>query len=211
MKHLINTLILLITLVSAVYEKSVAQDTMEPPHHEFWHRVSVGGNLGLQFGDVTGIVISPDIKIRMFNQFYGGIGFTYQYMRYKDYYYDKPNQNFIDFRSNAYGGRVFLRYYLKDLFDNFLGNLFAHAEYEYLDFVQPVKFDPSGTILDPFNNTFARGNQNIEVNSLFVGAGYSQPVGGRTFLELLILYNLNDTYNSPYSNPVFRVGFGFSL
>ena len=62
-----------------------------------------------------------------------------------------------------------------------------------------------------FDNQFSKGNQHNEFNSLFVGAGYSQPLGGRAYLDLLILFNLNDTYNSPYSNPIFRVGFGFGL
>ena len=190
---------------------SFAQEPKKKGSGEFWHRVSVGGSLGLQLGDVTGIVVSPDVKVRIVSQFYGGLGFTYQYIRYKDYYYDTKAADYVDFRSNAYGGRVFLRYYLRDLFDNFLGNIFAHAEYEYIDFVQPLSYDPAGSVIDPYNNKFSPKSEHLAINSLFVGAGYSQPLGGRAFLDLLVLFNLNDTYNSPYSNPVIRIGFGVGL
>jgi hypothetical protein len=44
-----------------------------------------------------------------------------------------------------------------------------------------------------------------------VGAGYSQPLGEHMFLDLLILFNINETYNSPYTNPLFRLGFGYGF
>jgi hypothetical protein len=55
------------------------------------------------------------------------------------------------------------------------------------------------------------GSQMIELNSIFVGGGYRQPVSNRVAIDLLILFNLNDSYNSPYSNPIFRLGVGVGL
>jgi len=177
----------------------------------FLRRISVGGNIGFQFGSVTGITISPEARIRAIDQLYIGVGFIYQYLRYKNYYWDDLNQEFIDFQSNVFGGRIYARYYLRSLFNNALGNIFAHVEYEYLYYSVPFSADPNGRIFDPYNNPLSPGRTSIEVNSFFVGAGYSQPVGGRAFIDFLILFNLNDSYNSPYTNPIFRLGVGVGL
>jgi len=208
--------LLLITLVSVTFSAQ-AQDTIpslsaQPRHpNTFWRRFSVGGNLGFQFGSVTGITISPELRIRTIDQLYVGIRAIYQYFNYKNYFWDQKNAQYISYESSVYGGGVYLRYYLASLFDNFLGNIFAHTEYEYLAYTRPYAIDPTGQIFDPYGNPYVPGNQLVEVNSFFVGGGYSQPVGNRVRLDLMLLFNLNDTYNSPYSNPIFRIGVGMGL
>jgi hypothetical protein len=185
-----------------------AQESKTKKNHEFWHRVSVGGNLGLQFGTVTAVNLSPEAMVRVVDQLHVGVGFSYDYLRAKNYFWDDANGQYIDFQSNVYGGRLFLRYYLRSLFDNFLGNLFAHAEYEYLYYTRPYTIVSYTTpITDPYGNFFKHGTDIVEINSLYVGAGYEQPLSDRVFMDFLILYNLNETYYSPYSNPVIRLGF----
>jgi hypothetical protein len=88
--------------------------------------------------------------------------------------------------TNVYGGRVFCRFYITD-------ELFAHAEYEVLN-MQPYLVG-------------ARAN----VESFLVGGGYRQSIGERTSLNVLILWNLNETEFSPYINPIIRIGFGIGL
>ncbi|MCX6266292.1 MAG: hypothetical protein NTW16_02900 [Bacteroidetes bacterium] len=208
----------LILLCSLLYiNGSLAQDTIpslssKPKRPDsFWRRVNVGGNLGFQAGSVTGITISPEVSIRTVDQLYAGFRFIYQYYYNKNYFYDRVEQKYLPYKSNVYGGGVYLRYYLSSLFDSFLGNIFAHVEYEYLSYIQPYVMHPGGPIEDPFGNQYVQGNTIVEVNSFFVGGGYRQPIGSRVSMDLLILFNLNDTYNSPYSNPIFRLGVGVGL
>jgi hypothetical protein len=216
MKHRLHAILILILLVLTTTHL-VAQESDKKKSSDFWHRVSVGGNLGFQFGTVTGITLSPEVSIRIIDQLYGGLGFNYQYLKYKNYYVNvdtsSPDFNqYIDYESSVYGGKIFFRYYLRSLLDNFLGNVFAHVEYEYLTYTRPFTSDPHGTIWDPYYNLLYRpGNERVEINSVFVGGGYSQPIAGRAFLDILILFNLNDSYDSPYSNPIFRIGFGVGL
>jgi hypothetical protein len=139
------------------------------------------------------------------------VGFSYDYLEAKQYFLDDTTQQFLNFKANVYGGRIFARYYLRSLFDNFLGNFFAHAEYEYLYYTRPYTQDLTGNIIDPYGNTYRRGKDVQEINSLFVGVGYEQPFTERVFMDIMVLYNINETYASPYSNPVFRLGFGFRL
>jgi hypothetical protein len=210
--------VLLLSIMFCLTVSATAQDSLKlfspskpPVKDNFWRRIVVGGNMGFQFGTVTGIMISPEVRIRAVDQLFVGIGVTYEYFNYKDYYWNDSTKSYLNYSSNVFGGRIYLRYYLHSLFSSWVGNFFAHAEYEYLAFVQPYHYDPNGKIWDPYNNTLAPGKTTISYNSILVGAGYSQPVGGRVFMDLLILFNLNNSYYSFYSNPIFRVGVGVGL
>ena len=174
----------------------------------------MGGNLGFQFGSVTGITVAPEVSLRTVDQLHVGFRFLYQYYNYKNYYWDNSTGDYLSYKSNVYGGGIYLRYYLSSIFDNFLGNLFAHVEYEYQYYTRPYTYSPQATgdfILDPYGNKYIRGTEAVELNSFFVGGGYRQPLAGRVALDFLVLFNLNDTYNSPYSNPIFRLGVGVGL
>ncbi len=197
--------------------RSVAQDSIpslsaKPQKaNTFWRRIAVGGNLGFQLGSVTGITLSPEFRIRTIDQLYVGTRIIYQYFRYKNYFYDSDTKEFLSYESNVYGGGIYLRYYLRSLFSNFFGNFYGHVEFEYLAYTRPYIFTQGGHIYDPYGNSFVPGKQVVEINSIFVGGGYSQPIGNRVSLDLMILFNLNDSYNSPYSNPIFRLGVGVGL
>lgn len=198
---------------------STAQDTIpslssrpEKPDN-FWHRLSVGGNVGFQFGSVTGITIAPEVAVRTVDQLNVGVRFVYQYLNAKNYFFDTQTGEYLSYKSNVIGGSIYLRYYLSSLFDNFLGNLFAHVEYEYLVYNRPfVQTNSSiGYILGADGYWYLPGTQRIEYNSFFVGGGYRQPLGGRVSMDFLLLFNINDSYNSPYTNPIFRLGVGVGL
>jgi hypothetical protein len=104
---------------------------------------------------------------------------------------------------------------MNSLFNNFLGNLFAHVEYEYLTYTIPfVQCDgpPYGPgYISDGQYWYKPGNQHMDINSIFVGGGYRQPLASRVSMDFMILFNLNDTYYSPYSNPIFRLGVGVGL
>jgi hypothetical protein len=208
----------LICLFSLIYigpvlsQDSIPSLSSKPRNPDnFWRRVSVGGNIGFQAGSVTGITIAPEVRIRTVDQLYVGVRFLYEYYYNKHYYFDMETQQELPYKSSVYGGGIYLRYYLSSIFNTFLGNLFAHVEYEYQFYQQPYMMSPMGKIVDPYGNLYIRKNNIVELNSIFVGGGYRQPVSNKVSLDLLILYNLNDTYNSPYSNPIFRIGVGVGL
>jgi hypothetical protein len=211
-KRILFTLSLLIYIGTAFAQDTVPSLSAKPNNPDnFWRRVSVGGNLGFQFGSVTGITIAPEVAVRTVDNLYVGLRFMYQYYNYKDYYYDNNSQQYLGYKSSVYGGGIYLRYYFTSLFNNFLGNLFAHVEYEYQYYTRPYSNATGGYIFDPYGNSYVPGTQVVEVNSFFVGGGYRQPLASRVSMDFMILFNLNDTYNSPYSNPIFRLGVGVGL
>lgn len=141
-----------------------------------------GGGFGLQFGSVTLIEISPLVGYKITPKLSAGLSPSYKYYGYKDYYGYKVN-------SNVFGGSVFARYYI-------IPSIFAHSEFETLYF-----------------NTKVTGYEKSlqQINSFFVGGGYNQVIGNNSGMYLMVLWNLNDTQDSPYSNPVIRLGFSFGL
>lgn len=159
-----------------------AQDKPQKKKSSFLQKTRLGGYLGLQFGTITYVDVSPMLMYAFTQKLYGGVGFTYMYFKDKRY---TPS-----YTSNTYGGRTFLQYLIWQ-------GLFAHVEYELLnvDF-----FDPG---------TFEMGRTNL--NNVFIGGGYRQVIGGRSFASITILYNLNDSMYSPYQNPLLRIGFGVGL
>ncbi len=102
--------------------------------------------------------------------------------------YKYYNNSINHYNSSIYGGGVFARFIA-------FRNFFAHAEYEMLN-------------LKIFNQITSEISREW-VESILIGPGYRQPLGAHSFLYIMMLWNLNESYKSPYTNPIFRVGFTF--
>lgn len=144
-------------------------------------RMYYGGNFGMSFGTITFIDVSPLVGAMITNRLSGGIGGTYQYFN---------DRRFIGGNSSLYGGRLFTRY-------NVFPNVFAHAEYENLNF----------DLYNPRSDRFERA----WVPGFLIGGGYFTPFGERGGANFTFLYNLlYDVRRSPYNEP-FVIRFGFVL
>lgn len=180
-KRLLFRIIPVIIISLLVSLNTFAQQNKESKE-SFKDRVFLGGNLGLQFGTITLIEISPLLGYKITDKLLAGLGFTYQY--YKDSRFNP------DYSTNIYGGRIFARYYIyKDFF--------AHSEVEVLNY--DAYYWPSSY------------KENITVTNVLVGGGYTQWISQRVGVNILILWNLNEDINSLYSNPIFRIGFNVGL
>lgn len=151
-------------------------------------KIVVGGNIGAQFGDITAIDVSPLIGYRVTDKFTPGVGFTYQYISFRD-----PYGVFSDYKATVIGGRVFSQY-------NLFYGLFAHAEFENLWY----KISYEDDLIPPVS-----GNE----PGLFTGVGYNLQIGGRSYFQIMALYNVlwtaqNVIYYSPWQ---FRLGFNIGL
>ncbi|XOV91824.1 MAG: hypothetical protein ACFHWX_16630 [Bacteroidota bacterium] len=92
------------------------------------------------------------------------------------------------YRSNNYGGGPFLRL-------NITQKFFAYTQYEYMNY---------GLLTLPPDK-----GPRYDFRSLFVGLGYSEPIGKNFAFNITALYNLlyKDGSQSPYNSPLmFRVG-----
>jgi len=145
----------------------------------------VGGIIGGSFSSYGGsFEIAPIVGYKITPEFHMGTRITYIYSSYKDYGGQRYNLH-------DYGASLFGRY----LFYKFA---FAQVEYEALSLEVPAYAVPVGE------------NTRKLLNSLFVGGGIVQPMGGRGFATIAVLFNLLETEysNYVYSNPIIRIGFG---
>lgn len=145
-------------------------------------RLVYAGNVGLNFGNVTSISVSPMVGYKVTNKFIPGVGVTYNYLRFH-------YVNYVSKAINIYGGSIWARYYI-------LENIFLHGEYEALN----GEWDP-----------YFRPNYRYYLNSLLVGGGYRESFG-KLSSYILVLYNVTYSQDSPYPTPlIIKAGFGFGL
>ncbi|MDO9510383.1 MAG: hypothetical protein Q7J34_01375 [Bacteroidales bacterium] len=101
------------------------------------------------------------------------------------YYY---NGNYTPpFSTHIFGSRVFTQVYP-------IPQAFGHAEFEMLNIRVRNKDD---------------GRE--WVPSLLLGGGYNQAMGSGAYASFMILWDVIRSANSPYENPIIRVGFGIRL
>lgn len=183
-------LIILIFSLFALNASVTAQDDVEQKtavayKENFKNTFFTGGNLGLQFGTVTMIDVSPQFGYYVLENISLGVGFTYQFIA--DHRY-KPAAIM-----HVLGGRVFTNLHFP-----FYNSIFAHGEYEYMAYKTNVF---SSSMLPEW----------ITLSNVLAGIGYRQRVFGRSAITLMILWNFNESQYNLYSNPVIRMGFDIGL
>ena len=141
-------------------------------------RMFWGGSFGLRLGTYTNISLLPVLGYRATETFWLGIGGVYHFQSHRGT------------SLHNYGGRVFAQ-------QQVLNNFLVHAEYEQL----------SVEYFSPNNSTGAFEQRRLSKGIPMAGLGYRQRIGEKAAADLLVLYNFNDTFPSPYSNPVIRAGF----
>jgi hypothetical protein len=145
-------------------------------------RLYFGGGIGLSFGTVDYVELSPLVGFRVTPDFNLGLAVFYRYRN--DGRYEE------DVTTNDYGGSLFAQYQVVPTF-------FLHGEVEYVNY-EYIMFD-----LDT--------ERESDTNFL-AGAGYGWPVGGGSvyFLALYNFNYDEDDFTNPYDSPwVFRVGVTF--
>lgn len=138
-----------------------------------------GGGIGFGFGDVDWVDVSPVVGVRLIPDLAAGVGLTYRYT--KDSRYDQ------ELTTSDFGASVFAQYTL-------FQNLFGMVEYEYLNYeYYDVDMRKTSDAYD----------------SVLVGGGVFQPLGGHAQMVFSALYNLSYSEDDPgpYGSPwVFSAG-----
>lgn len=182
MKKIFLSLLLTLLLYGHINAQSgsgaIPASSGDRPKKKFGERLFGGGDLSLQFGDITAIYVSPMIGYKITPKLGAGIGPIYSY--YKDTRYTPT------YESSTYGGRIFGQYAITR-------NILAYTEY------QQVNAD----VWDDFSYREIR----TDIPYWFLGGGYLAPIGERSGIMIMVLFDLIDDRYSYYSNPIFRFGF----
>ena len=133
-------------------------------------RLFTGGDLGLQFGDVTYIYVAPIIGYKLTDKFAMGGGPSYSYLNDKRNFYGSGS-----YTSSSYGGRVFSQYQV-------ITSAMAYAEFSLIN----------SDVIDDISFKLKRAN----ITSLLIGGGYTEPIAGRSTFNLMILFDvIQDRYS----------------
>jgi hypothetical protein len=154
-------------------------------------RLFYGGSLGLMFGTITDIQVSPVIGFWVLPRVAVAVGPTYRF--YKDQFN----------RTAIYGGRSYLQFVVIQDINSVIPvgvhtGIFLHAEDELLSLKTSFWKNPPPYKTDRFY-----------VNTVLAGGGISQQIGRRSSLNLMILWPLNDSVYEIYSKPEIRISFIF--
>jgi hypothetical protein len=178
-------------------EKKEEKDNNPLADEPFMKRLVFGGDFGFSFGNSSSVInISPLIGYRITEKFTAGVGFSYLNLRGRTLGTYGTTVNY-----QLYGARVYGRY-------QFFENIFAHAEYEYLN----VPYSSN-------SSTLTRVELRAWLPMMWLGVGYRMPLGERSAFVVYAAYNVlhaNSYYRndgvvySPYASPItVRTGFTF--
>ena len=143
-----------------------------------YKKIYFGGYMSLTVGSYTRIGLYPMIGYKITPKLSGGLKIGYEYV--------SDNRYSSNYKTSNYGGSIFARYRV-------IPRLYAHVEYEQINY-ELYNFD---------------GTSNREwVPFLYVGGGYSQPIGRNVWLTAQVLFDVLQNERSPYNawDPVFSVG-----
>lgn len=97
------------------------------------------------------------------------------------------SDNIYKYKTNMYGGNVFTQYKIKDL------PILAHAETALMNYYS-------------FNK-----ERRVTTTAVLLGGGLRQDFGQRSYMAILVLWDINQNEDSFYPNPVIRAGIAFAL
>jgi hypothetical protein len=161
--------------------QSVSQDTqVQQQRPPLKNKLYFGGYINLSFGNYTVIGAEPLVGYKITPKLSAGVKLRYDYIKDKRYS--------TTYNTSNYGGSIFARYRI-------IPALYLHAEYAAYNYELYYASEESERKWIPF---------------LFLGAGYSQRLGGNTWLNIQILFDVLHNSNSPYNRwePFYSVGIG---
>jgi hypothetical protein len=181
-------IVLTVFLLFMVTNKLQAQGSMRYVDEDIPSKWVFGGGFGMGFSTYgSSIQLAPTIGYRATPKLETGLRLLYNFYSVKQFD--------VRLNSHSYGGGPYVNYAI-------YRGLFAHAEYELLSF--------EGFFINNANQQIDKLDR-VNISSVFVGGGYRQYFSTNAYGVFMVLYNLNESINSPYSNPVFRIGFGFGF
>ncbi|MCK4746532.1 MAG: hypothetical protein KAT15_05830, partial [Bacteroidales bacterium] len=152
--------------------------------------------LWLSFGTRTYIEVAPMVGYHVSDRFAVGLGPHYIFQSQRE----TPLYPYA-YQTHVYGLKGFARFAIITRAEQYLpinlfSDLFAQIEYEGMSLEKAYYYAPSF----PDDGRFI-------YQAFLVGGGISQRVGLFNSVSIMVLWDLNESSRSPYTNPVFRIGF----
>jgi hypothetical protein len=176
-----------LVLISSMPVQSQNVRKEVPPLRE---RLFYGGSIGLQFGNITDIQLSPVIGLWVLPRLTVAAGPDYRF--YKDPYV----------RTDIFGGSIYTQFFFIQDLDNLL-KLGMHYRFFVMAEDELLSLKTSSWKYPPYSS------DRFFINTPMAGGGISQPLGQRSSIDLMILWPLQMPDYDIYSNPEIRVNIIF--
>lgn len=152
-------------------------------------RIFWGGELGLSFGSYTHIAVNPVVGYRLTNRLSAGVGVNYTYAK----------STYYNYSGNMYGGNIFASFtIIKDMGEVLPmwggGGILLYAEYNIMNIEDYYDFP---------------GITEKWIPSPMAGPAYQTPIGPKSYMLIMLLFNFNESTLNPYPNPVIKVSVQF--
>ncbi len=173
-------------------KKDAKKETKEP-------YIFMGGSLWFGFGSYTFFDINYIVGSQLTKRWNVGLSGKYQY-------YNDKRSIVGNFQTSVYGGSVFTQFAVINDFSDILpvkshGGLIAHAEYELLNTEYNYLY---------FENDDTNRSR-YWLQNVLVGGGYNHNMGRKVNTYIIILWNLTQSDDNPYTYPQIKIGFSFAL
>jgi hypothetical protein len=188
MRALIHISVIIIILNLPIVSVSGQKVSREaPPLRE---RMFFGGSFGLQFGTLTNIEVAPIVGLWVLPRLAIAAGPNFTYYKY------------YDDETNMYGGKAYTQFVLIQDLNNVIPiglhtGIFVHLEDEWLNLESAYWKNP------PYES------ERFSVNTVLFGGGLSQQLGRKSFMNIMVLWALQDSGYAIYDNPEIRISFNF--
>lgn len=187
---------IVIQLVVLLAVQAEAQPNGEPEIPDRKGKFFLIPEFWLSFGSLTYIDISPLVGYHVLDRLSVGAGPHYIFQSQK-----ATSRYPYAYQTHVFGLKGFAQFAFITNAERFLpinlfSDLFVHVEYEGMSLEKKYYYAP----------TYPEDGRFI-YQGFLVGGGFTQRIGMYNSLSIMILWNLNESSRSPYSNPVFRIGF----
>ncbi len=158
-----------------------------------------GGSLWLGFGSYTFVDVNIVFGTQLTERLSMGLSGKYQYFN------DKRSLS-GNFETSVYGGSIFSQFAVIEDFRNLLkvkghSGIIAHFEYEFLNTKYNYIY---------FNDTDTNKDR-YWLHNILIGGGYFQQMSKKAKSYIIILWNVNQTVDNPYTYPQIRIGFTIAI
>jgi hypothetical protein len=198
-KVLLSGLLLFLFVVNQCFAQESNESDKNTKHKERKSHLFWGGSLWLSIGSYTYVDVNAVFGSQITERFSLGLSGKYQY------YNDKRSIS-GNFETSVYGGSIFSQIAIVKDFRNLIkvkghSGIIAHIEYEFLNTeYNYIYFNDPDLNYDRY-----------WLHNILIGGGYFQQIGKDSKSYIILLWNVNETTDNPYTYPQLRIGFTIAI
>lgn len=198
-KILLSGLLLYLFVVNQCFAQKSNEGDENANHKEKEAHLFWGGSLWLGLGSYTYVDVNAVFGLQITERFSLGLSGKYQY-------YNDKRSIVGNFETSVYGGSIFSQIAIIKDFRNLVkvkghSGIIAHIEYEFLNTEYNYIY---------FNDPDVNYGR-YWLHNILIGGGYFQQIGRDSKSYIILLWNVNETADNPYTYPQLRIGFSIAI